>query len=160
MGWRESTATDWRKLRRLPGVERWLLFQAIILIFAVSLAQRWTSVRRLHAVLLRLSKTGRSATSVRRQSFAADDVARLVRIAAHRGIPGSTCLPQALVLWTLLRRHGFDAAIHFGVRKNAGALEAHAWVEIEGRVLNDTDDVGERFSRFPRPAFPEEAEMS
>jgi hypothetical protein len=44
--------------------------------------------------------------------------------------------------------------LRIGVRKSAGALEAHAWVEYQGLVLNDRDDVCQRFAAFARPLVP------
>ena len=46
-----------------------------------------------------------------------------------------TCLRQALVLQRMLRASGADAHLRIGVRKDAGALEAHAGVECDGRAM-------------------------
>jgi hypothetical protein len=49
-------------------------------------------------------------------------------------------LIESLVLWWLLRRQGFDGDLRIGVRKHAGQLQAHAWVEHRGQALNDAGD--------------------
>jgi hypothetical protein len=54
----------------------------------------------------------------------------------------------------LLRRRGIAGDLRIGVRKEAGRFEAHAWVELGGRVLNDNEDVGERFAAFGRAILP------
>jgi hypothetical protein len=56
-----------------------------------------------------------------------------------RLIPGATCLTQALAAEVLLRRAGEDPGIRFGVAVGEGDFEAHAWLELHGRIL-----VGER----------------
>jgi hypothetical protein len=72
----------------------------------------------------------------------------LVWLAAHRGLVPVTCLPHSLVLWWLLRRDQAEAVLRVGVRKATGDLEAHAWVEHDGVVLNDRADVHERYAAF------------
>lgn len=72
-------------------------------------------------------------------------VAWLVERAA-RNVPWpATCLRRSLVLWALLRREGVQAVIRLGVRKAEGSHAAHAWVELQGVVLNDRPDVAQTF---------------
>jgi len=81
---------------------------------------------------------------------AAEQIARAVDRAAGF-LPGflrPSCLPRSLTLWWLLRRAGQPAELRIGVRRAADRLEAHAWVEREGRVLGDLPDVGQRFQAF------------
>jgi hypothetical protein len=62
-------------------------------------------------------------------------IADAVRRAA-RWVPGARCLEQALAAHTLLRRHGHPAELRIGAARSPdGRLEAHAWVELHGRVL-------------------------
>lgn len=75
-------------------------------------------------------------------------IARVVSIASRHGIYRPNCLQQSLVLWSLLNRRNIASEIRFGARKEASELAAHAWVEFEGLVLNDADDVGQRFAPF------------
>lgn len=46
----------------------------------------------------------------------------------------ATCLRRALVLATLLRRR--RPALRVGVTKTAGAVAAHAWLELDGATLD------------------------
>ncbi len=52
----------------------------------------------------------------------------------------------------MMRRRGIGTELRIGARKDNECFEAHAWVEIDGAVLNDTEDVDNRFSPFPSPA--------
>lgn len=57
---------------------------------------------------------------------------------AKRLWPGRVmCLQTALVLQSVLRSRGIPAAVRVGVRREEGGLEAHAWVEAAGWVLDD-----------------------
>ena len=72
-------------------------------------------------------------------------VAWLVERAARTVPWPATCLRRSLVLWALLRRDGVHAEIRLGVRKAGGSHAAHAWVECQGVVLNDRQDVAQTF---------------
>lgn len=77
---------------------------------------------------------------------------------AQRLIPDATCLPQAIAAESLLTRDGHAVALRIGVLKNAaGALEAHAWVECEGRVIvGDLPEGLGKYTQLPPlpPAHP------
>jgi len=45
------------------------------------------------------------------------------------------CLPTALVAQWMLRRRGVASRLCLGVRRDASALAAHAWLEIDGRIV-------------------------
>lgn len=50
------------------------------------------------------------------------------------------CLRRTLVAGRLLRRH--DPSIRVGLRGGTSGMVAHAWLEIDGRPLEDVSDVG------------------
>jgi hypothetical protein len=54
---------------------------------------------------------------------------------AARAVPGATCLTQALAAEVLLRRAGEHPEMRFGVALGSGDFEAHAWLELDGRVV-------------------------
>lgn len=51
-----------------------------------------------------------------------------------------TCLRRSLTLVRELHRLGLAATLHIGVRKVAGRVEAHAWVQVGDTVVNDDLD--------------------
>jgi len=57
------------------------------------------------------------------------------------------CLGRSVALCWLLRLQGIDAKVHIGVRKEHDCLDGHAWVQSGDLVINDTDDVGEHYTR-------------
>lgn len=62
-------------------------------------------------------------------------IAWAVTVAA-RYLPGSKCLVQALAGRKLMASCGFPSAIHIGVAKDSrNWLNAHAWVEAEGKTV-------------------------
>ena len=61
----------------------------------------------------------------------------IVEAAARRRLGNATCLRRSLVLWYLLRKEGIESELRFGVRKVSDEIIGHAWVEIDGSVIND-----------------------
>jgi hypothetical protein len=53
------------------------------------------------------------------------------------------CLQKASVTTSLLRQHGFPADMKIGVRKQP--FHAHAWVEVDGEVVGDHQNVRKYF---------------
>jgi len=119
-----------RRLLRLPAAERRLLVRAAVLLAAVRVALvvlGWPVVRRL---------TARAARPV---AGVADVPPALLQQAVERAgrhVPGAACLAQAIALQILLGRRGRATDLRLGVAHGEGRrLEAHAWLEAEGRVL-------------------------
>jgi hypothetical protein len=77
-------------------------------------------------------------------------VASLVRAASHHGGCGRHCLTESLTVWWLLRRRGIESEIQIGVRKDGPGLDAHAWVESAGAVLDEQPDVARTFAPLVR----------
>jgi hypothetical protein len=46
-----------------------------------------------------------------------------------------TCLKKALVLYALLSRKGLDVQLMIGAARDGGLLDAHAWLEHQGRII-------------------------
>lgn len=65
----------------------------------------------------------------------------MVAAAAKEGIVRGKCLEQSIVLWWLLLRKRLPAELRIGVRQSDAGLEAHAWVEVQGNIVNDSEDV-------------------
>lgn len=126
---------------RLPTAERRCLVQAAILLESI-----WLGLRLVPFPTLRNLLDGMVQAPSRRRvgdQLSADQVVWAVTVAS-RYLPGDkTCLVQALAARLLLARHGHSTHFHIGVAKDdAGQLQAHAWVEGDGRVLiGSTDDL-------------------
>jgi hypothetical protein len=58
------------------------------------------------------------------------------------------CLQRASVTTCLMRRHGIAAQMVLGAQKTPFA--AHAWVEIEGRAINERSNVQAKYNVWER----------
>lgn len=79
-------------------------------------------------------------------------VHRTVRLtqAARRLIPGHcSCLVLALAVQRLLKNQDIGSEVRIGARGSGTEFEAHAWLELSGRVVIGGSDVYEQFSLFP-----------
>jgi Transglutaminase-like superfamily len=76
----------------------------------------------------------------------------MVASASDEGIFHGKCLEQSMVLWWLLKRQQLPAELQLGGRRTNTGFEAHAWVEVEGNVINDHDTVGQDFAPFSSDA--------
>lgn len=71
----------------------------------------------------------------------AREVARRANRVADRLPWHSTCLVRAMAVRLLLRRRGSrGAAIRFGVRRQDGLLQAHAWLLLDGTILSGGEE--------------------
>lgn len=143
---------DLAALRALPLRELALLPLVALTLLVAHLLLRTAGYNRTLAAGARTSpRPGPGVDHVR-----AAGTARLVS-AVDRRLPGSrTCLSRSLALWYLLRLRRLASEIRIGVRPGAVSIDAHAWVEHDGRPLNDDDDVAARYGllerRSPHPA--------
>jgi hypothetical protein len=145
----------WR-VWRLPAAERWQLALALAMLPLTALGLWAMGLRRWLALFTRLGPRDGGPASRDEATMVGEGraAAWLVEAAARHGPYRATCLPRSLTLWWLLRRRGIASDLHIGVRKNAGRFEAHAWVELRGRVLSDDHGVRERFTAFDCPIQP------
>jgi hypothetical protein len=140
-------------LRALSGRERWLLVRAgILLPLVVGLLPR-AGYARTRRVLARVGRLGRPAGRELPPDAEArvGETVRMVDLATARLPVRSACLSQSLVLWSLLGAQGVASEIRFGVRAGGERLDAHAWVEVDGRPLNETPERVRAYSALQHP---------
>ncbi|MBE9198371.1 MULTISPECIES: lasso peptide biosynthesis B2 protein [unclassified Nodularia (in: cyanobacteria)] len=158
---------DWlklavRKLRSFWGLDRnsrWLLLQALLFFPLVTLSLKFGGLKRTQSDLVRMLPPGKivlpdselTSQRLRDRSCKIIKTISMVQLAARYCQPWAKCLQKSLVLWGLLRHQGINSELRIGVKRDAESFEAHAWVEYEGFVLNDTQNVRDRFAMFDRP---------
>ena len=119
------------------------LVAALLRSFGVARSQRW---------LARLGGSAAPRKAGADALRAAQRLAQLAAIAGRRGVIQAHCLPQSLLLHTLLRRRGLDPLVKMGVRTQGGRVEAHAWVVLEGVALGQGPAGFQPFE--PRDSLP------
>jgi hypothetical protein len=145
--------SKWQRFKRLPAPERGALLRALILLPVTKLALRTIGFRRWKSVLSKFAYQKNPSTSLTPDSLkSARHFAHMVASASDEGIFHGKCLEQSMVLWWLLKRQQLPAELQLGGRRTNTGFEAHAWVEVEGNVINDHDTVGQDFAPFSSDA--------
>ncbi len=136
------------KWRRLSRDERRTFMLALVMVPAMHVIVRVIGFNQLQQ---RIANTAPPA------GHASGDTARSLRtcvVSINRvkrfSILRGNCLSQSFALIWLLRRRGIDPTLRLGARLTESKFDAHAWVEYDGRVLNDTQDVHTRFTPLVR----------
>jgi hypothetical protein len=134
-----------RKLRvamMLSAEEWWVLVQAWVVLLAVDLG-----LRLLHfkAVQARVARAGERAREQDGDEATIRRVGWLVGIAARYHLVAMSCLRRALALQWLFERRGVATDLRFGVRREAGDLNAHAWLEHAGRPIGEPTTVATHY---------------
>jgi hypothetical protein len=128
------------KFLRLSLREKILLMEAVILVLAIRVGLTLLPFSTLQKILAKITKK-----DINRDRKERPSIDRLVWsvAAASRCVPKVTCLVQALAIQGLLLREGYPANLQIGVTKgDRGELQAHAWVESEGRILSGGSEIG------------------
>jgi hypothetical protein len=118
-----------RQFRHRPLRAWGALSEALLLLLFVRIGLRTASYSRLRRWLERVAFVkARTRSSVSDVTWAVS--------AAGRRITGTTCLAEALAVYTMLRRRGHEPLLRIGVRQSDHSLlEAHAWVECDGQIV-------------------------
>ena len=136
----------------LSQTDRRLFIEALFVQPVMPLGLRLLGFRRCRAALRRMTPTaGARVAAVGVSPHHVRHAARLVGAAGRPFHVRGTCLTRSLTLWWLLRRRGIPVQLCIGVRKPAGGVEAHAWVEHGDDVLNDDAQVRARYAAFGPP---------
>jgi len=119
----------------------------LLLLPTLAAGLRILRFRRLFAALAKVS-AARAQRGPRAGCRPEHVAAVLVHVNRHVLPYQSRCLLESLALWLLLRRRGFSPDLVLGARTLLGPFEAHAWVELDGQVLNDSGLVREIYEPF------------
>lgn len=129
-----------RRVRRymgLPAADRWLLWRAFVALWLVDLRLRFQGFQRVTDDAQRgYMPNGRPVGQgdlARAQTYA-----RWLEVASRHHVVPARCLHRSLALHRWLLREGVPNELRIGVRKERSALEAHAWIEVAGHVINDS----------------------
>lgn len=148
-----SFPEKWRRFQERPPADRRLILRATLLLPLTEIGLRIFGFRRWKELMERFSPAAHSpeSCSAEWQRETALRAVRAVRSAELHGPAHPNCLERSMTLWWMLRREGIAGELHIGARKEGGKLEAHAWVELAGKVLNDGAEVHQHYARFDAP---------
>jgi len=125
----------------------WLLARASVDLIRIDIALRRYGFHDIMTAVNRIPIADPSTLRPRDVRLA-QRYARRIRDASKFSLPWAQCLHRSLVLHRWLRLHGLPSELQIGVLKDGQALRAHAWVELNGHVLNDPPQAVAAFTRL------------
>ena len=143
------TRTRLQGWRALPPAERPVMVRLLVGLPLVALALRVLDYRRTRALVEWLSRHPSPRAATAQELREADRLAQLAATAGNRGLVQASCLRQALLVHGMLRRRGLAPELKLGVRREGEAFLAHAWVELAGTRLAQSDV---QFASFDDPS--------
>ncbi len=126
---------------KLPWHEKKIFLQGAWLLFRIERAlksQKFAAVRTNYERRFLIQPLVSIIVSAQR-------ITELVQLANWHSHLRVSCLRESLALWCLLRQYGYQPQIKVGVTAPKAGFEAHAWVELDAEVLNDTADVVQQY---------------
>jgi len=133
---------------RLPSSNQHLLIQSALLLSIVRIGLWLLPFQTLRCLLAHISRTPQAPV----QEGGHAGIQQIVWAVAltSRYMPAATCLTQALATQVLLKRRGHPACLRIGVaRSDAGAFQAHAWVECQGKIVIGGIQARARYTPLP-----------
>jgi hypothetical protein len=136
-----------RKFPSLSLADQILLLKSAFLLGMITLGLRGLSFQAMQR--FSMGTRQRTARAHHTDQPSANRIAWAVSVAS-RYVPAATCLPQALAVRMLFKQQGYPARLYIGVAKGErGQLEAHAWVESEGRIVVGNSQDLSRYTPLP-----------
>jgi hypothetical protein len=121
-----------RKFLALNWGDRYLLLSTLVLLVTIRLGLYLLSFRILLKWTRRVSHTTFKA-SLKNKTSPGKIIWSVNAISRYT--PGVKCLARALTTHILMSRYGYSPQLQIGVASSEGGkLEAHAWIEHQGRV--------------------------
>lgn len=150
-----------RKLKKflaLTGREKRLFLHALVFLPLFEVGVRTLGLKRI--VRLVSCNPRNSVVDDSLERIRGD--ALIIQRATNQSLVPVRCLARTLYLWRRLLKQGIESDLCIGVDKGGAAgFDAHAWLEKDAEILNDTAAAVARFHvvRFVRDAGSSEARI-
>jgi hypothetical protein len=134
------------KFLRLGRAERRLRVAAWATLLWIKIALTLLPFKIVYGWVSRLA--GESSKPAARGGASPVDVSRALQSVCGYVPGGRNCLARALAGKLLITRRGYAVTLRVGVARLGERIQAHAWLEHDGRVLIGQDDAVQ-FTPFP-----------
>jgi hypothetical protein len=120
------------------------VFESLLWLFYFDLTMRLGSFESVCSMV----KGRRVKSRPVRETARIDELCRAVDVACAFYFRRVHCLQRSAATAIMLRRHGYGASLVIGAQ--VLPFKAHAWVEVEGRVVNDKPYMAEIYGVLER----------
>lgn len=125
-------------------MNRRLFVRSYALLVRVDLLMRFRSLQAVHSLVRDQTVAGRVAET----KPEVEAICHSVDLACVFYVRPVLCLQRSAAATILLRRCGWDARLSIGAQ--VFPFKSHAWVEVDGRVVNDKPYVQQIYSVLER----------
>jgi hypothetical protein len=125
-------------------MKRFLVLRGYALVVKVDLMMRFRSLQAVHS-MVRNQEPALNSPEKRRE---VETICRAVDLACVFYVKPVLCLQRSVATTVLLRRCGWDARLCIGAQ--VSPFKSHAWVELDGKVVNDKPYVQQIYSVLER----------
>ena len=142
--------SDLRKVSILNATDRSLILRLLVQLVCVRILLLRRDYAGTRQVLERKCPPARREDDLEGNTFwLACRAGRIANGLARRMPFDAACLVRSFAVWSILRREGVPVDLRIGVAKQ-NDFEAHAWVELLGEPVTDTNLNIARFEVFER----------
>ena len=120
-----------------------MFFRALFALFVYDLLNIFGRFENIHSIVKHWRVSSRPASK-----DTVDRVCNIVNVACIWYPKRTLCLQRSFVTTYLLRKHGVRAQMVLGAQKLP--FKAHAWVEVEGRAVNERSNVHATYAVWER----------
>ena len=132
---------------RVPRIHRYSLHELTLALEATWMLFKADVLASFgYAALRRQMSVGVGSNGDRDKQQAITAVATAVSRASRYYPRSPACLQRSVALASMLRRRGIAADLQIGVQSLP--FKSHAWVEVDGTVINDVPEVREVYSQL------------
>ena len=138
---------SFKKFLVLPFFDKLVLFYSVVMFCILTIFFTIMSFKKIFTLLEKISNS-KNFNNELSSLEKAKNISNLVKSASIRFPIKITCLKESLTIWFLLRLIKINSDIQFGVLKNEDEFNAHAWVECQNEIINDTYSHIKNFKKF------------
>ena len=127
---------------KISGRDRWLFFEALLLIAIARIAIRFFSFKKL------MNYLGTPQSELPNTELEEDErrylhqIGKAVRRASKNSFWHTMCYEQALTTKLMLKRRNKNATIYIGMRKNEEkGMEGHAWIRNGDYIITGNQEL-------------------
>lgn len=135
---------DWRQRRILIGCS--------LGVAAVHAGLALLGYARTRRIVKSCSRRRASRRATPFDVASAKELVWLAALAARQAVGEAACLRRSLLVYGLLRHRGLRPELQLGIGPQGAAFQAHAWVDLEGVPLLDSDAMFRPFIRQGPPS--------
>jgi hypothetical protein len=121
-----------------------LMVQSYLLLVRIDLMMRFRSFESIHGLV----RIRRATKDCRDKTIGVEIICRTIDLACVFYVKPVLCLQRSAAAAILLRRYGWQAQMIIGAQLIP--FKSHAWVEVDGKVVNDNPYMHEIYSVLDR----------